>query len=207
MHCITDPLEQASSQARHHNVTPAHWLPRYAFNCTFNGGHGLAWVDGHLLCNHGMPLYAHNVGPGPIPLVGGHPVSVRLQFVKNTTDAADVAVEMMWVCSSATATLGAKSGDEGQRTIAATQQRSHDQQAFAPLPGSQLLSAYPSAAETHMADLQREQYNTTAGWGSWYPHNLLAVTRLPDGAQVKFGLCQVCCNSCRRVFFNSAPPP
>jgi hypothetical protein len=92
MHCITDPLEHASSQARHHNVTPAHWLPRYAFNCTFNGGHGLAWVDGHLLCNHGMPLYAHNVGPGPIPLVAGHPVSVRLQFVKNTTDAADVAV-------------------------------------------------------------------------------------------------------------------
>ena len=55
-----------------------------------------------------------------------------------------------------------------------------------------------------MAGLQREQYATTAGWGSWYPHNLLAVTRLPDGAQLQFGLCQVSTGACEVTTVDSS---
>ena len=36
-----------------------------------------------------------------------------------------------------------------------------------------------------------------------YPHNLLAVTRLPDGAQLSFGLCQLDSGTCETVSVDS----
>ena len=55
-----------------------------------------------------------------------------------------------------------------------------------------------------MESLVREQYDRTAGWGSWYPHNLLAVTRLPDGAQIRFGLCRLSSGTCEMNTVDSA---
>ena len=51
----------------------------YAFNCSFANGFGLAWVDGHVLCTHGMPLYASNTGFESLQLAAGTPVSIRMQ--------------------------------------------------------------------------------------------------------------------------------
>lgn len=97
------------------------------------------------------------------------PHAFSLRFVKNTSALADARVNMEW-----------KEGD----------------QAFQPIPTKMLSPMLPTAAHTKMAAVQREQYAKTAGWGSWYPHNLLAATRLPDGATVGFGLCQLDTGDC-----------
>ena len=52
------------------SVTPTE-TANYFFNCSFDGGFGLGWVDGHVLCTQNMPLYQSNAGPGAIPLVAG----------------------------------------------------------------------------------------------------------------------------------------
>ena len=156
----------------------------YAFNCSFDGGHGLGWVDGHVLCTQNMPLYRDNKGPGAIPLVAGKAYSLRFQFVKNTTAPTNASAEMRW----------AKAAALGGSPVAPLQ----------PIPASVLSPALPTAAHTRMAQLQRDQFATTAGWGSWYPHNLLAVTRLPDGAQLNFGLCQLSSSKCEYVSIDSA---
>ena len=66
------------------SITPTE-TAAYAFNCSFDGGHGLGWIDGHVLCTQNMPLYSSNRGPGGIPLVAGKAYSLRFQFMKNTT--------------------------------------------------------------------------------------------------------------------------
>eukprot|EP00662_Eupelagonemidae_sp_cell21_P046571 gene46571-43612_t len=55
-----------------------------------------------------------------------------------------------------------------------------------------------------LAWLQQDQARRTAGWGSWYAHNLLVVTRLPDAAQVRFGLCQLSTGACELQTVNAA---
>eukprot|EP01052_Picozoa_sp_SAG31_P029445 SAG31_NODE_2928_length_4900_cov_6.506561_2_plen_494_part_00 len=69
---------------------------------------------------------------------------------------------------------------------------------------SVLSPTSPSAAHAKLMALQRKQYSRTAGWGSWYPHNLLCVTRLPDGAQLRFGLCQISTGACELISIDSA---
>lgn len=118
----------------------------YRFNCTFIGGYGLAWVDGHFLCNHGMPAYANQVGPLALNLIKDKPVSILLQFAKNTSAPADASAELLWSTSAA----------------------------FSPVPVNFLSIEAPSPAWARMHDLKREQYTRTAGWGSWDAHNLLA---------------------------------
>jgi hypothetical protein len=71
------------------SITPTTATAAYLFNCTFTNGYGIAWVDGHVLCTQGYPLYEGNVGPGPITLMAGKTVSIRLRFVKNTTTIGD----------------------------------------------------------------------------------------------------------------------
>lgn len=165
------------------SITPTE-TGAYAFNCSFDGGYGLGWVDGHVLCTQNMPLYQSNKGPGAIPLVAGKAYSLRFQFMKNTTTPTNASAEMRWAKAAA---LG------GAPTAP-----------LEPIPASLLSPALPTAAHTRMAELQRSQFATTAGWGSWYPHNLLAVTRLPDGAQLNFGLCQLSSSTCEYVTVDSA---
>ena len=167
------------------SVTP-HTSGMYAFNCTFGGdSYGLGWVDGHVLCTHGMPLYAGNVGFRALNLTAGVAVSVRLQMLKNTSSVADVASELRWQKLE-----GEAGGSEADP--------------MSPIPASVLSAHLPAAAQTQMAAIQREQYTSSAGWGSWYPHNLLSVTRLPDGAQLEFGLCQLSSSTCELVSIDSA---
>lgn len=165
------------------SITPSE-TASYAFNCSFDGGHGLAWVDGHVLCTQNMPLYASNRGPGAIPLVAGKAYSLRFQFMKNTTTPTNASAEMLW----------AKAAALGGPPTAPLEQ----------IPQRVLSPALPTAAAARMAELQRDQFANTAGWGSWYPHNLLAVTRLPDGAQLNFGLCQLSSSTCEYVSIDSA---
>ena len=168
------------------SITPAQ-TAAYLFNCSFTGGYGLAWVDGQVLCTHSMPLYRGDGAPneGSIPLEHGKQYAVRLMFMKNDTAAVDASAELHW-------TKFATRWDN----ISATGPE--------PIPASLLSPALPSAAHSKLAALQRDQYSRTAGWGSHYPHNLLCVTRLPDGAQLRFGLCQLSTGACELISIDSA---
>lgn len=131
-----------------------------------------------MLCTHGYPLYADNVGPGAIALEGGKPYSIMLRYVKNSTTPAPVAsASMLW---------------SQQPEVVPT-----------PIPPSLLTPTLPSAAHSQLAAVQRDQYANTAGWGSWYPHNLLAATRLPDGATIQFGLCQLSTGDCELYAYST----
>ena len=164
----------------------------FVFNCSFTGGYGIAWVDGHVLCTHGMPLYRSDVGPGAIPLAGGKAIPIRMHFLKNESAPGDAAAEMRWAPADA----------ELMKPIPASAAVAARE--WQPIPTDALSAQLPSAAQARMAALQREQYAHTAGWGSWYPHNLLAVTRLPDGAQLRFGLCQLSTGDCELNTIDSA---
>jgi hypothetical protein len=164
------------------SLTPAA-TGSYRFNCSFANGVGLAWVDGHVLCTHGMPLYGRDVGPGALPLVGGQRYAVRMHFLKNTTAEADAGAELLW--SAAPPAAGAAAASPSPPPP------------FVPVPTAQLSPDAPSASAQRMQDMQLDQFERSAGWGSWYPHNLLAVSRLPDGAQVVFGLCQLSTGACQ----------
>ena len=154
----------------------------YTFNCSFGGGYGLAWVGGHLLCTHGMPAYAHDVGPSLLPLTAGKAYAVRLQWMKNTTGKLQGAATVALLWGNA----------------------AHGGAPLAPIDAALLSPTLPTAAATRMAALQRAQYAQTAGWGSWFPYNLLAVSRLPDGAQLVFGLCQLSTGTCQLQTTDSA---
>ena len=170
----------------------------YAFNCSFVGGYGIAWVDGHVLCTHGMPLYAGDVGPGPLPLLAGRAYAVRMHFFKNDTAQADASAAMTWkIGSSGTAgTAGVGQAASALPALRTTHTRMQARmQGF--IPAAALSPVLPSASAERLAALQGEQYARSAGWGSWYPHNLIAVTRLPDGAQLVFGLCQLSSGACQ----------
>lgn len=139
-----------------------------------------------MLCTHGYPLYADNVGPGAIALEGGKPYSIMLRYVKNNTTPAPVASASMLWSQQPTPLLKPLQGlDRHAGEVVPT-----------PIPPSLLTPTLPSAAHSQLAAVQRDQYANTAGWGSWYPHNLLAVTRLPDGATIQFGLCQLSTGDC-----------
>lgn len=58
LRCYYDYCQQAAWTG---SLTPS-TTASYTFNCSFLGGYGIAWVDGHLLCTHGMPLYARDIG-------------------------------------------------------------------------------------------------------------------------------------------------
>ena len=105
-----------------------------------------------------MPFYAIDVGPGAIPLQASQAYAIRLQFMKNDTAPADAGVQMVW-----------------------SRQPGHSAKA---IPTAELTPSLPSPTQA-MAALQRSQFAHTAGWGSWYPHNLLAVTRLPDSSSAR----------------------
>jgi hypothetical protein len=128
----------------------------YRFNCTFEAGFGLAWIDGHIFCSHGLPAYAHDVGPAKIELTAGKPIPVRMQFLVNTSGTVDAAATMLW-SASATAPLE-------------------------PIDPAVLSPQLPSDGQhQRMAALQREQFARSGGWGSWYPYNLIQVTRCARG--------------------------
>ncbi len=192
MSAPTAPLSGAWPKDEWSGVLTAEWsgsltpteTANYFFNCSFDGGFGLGWVDGHVLCTQNMPLYRSNVGPGAIPLVSGKAYSLRFQFMKNTTTPPNASACIRW----------AKAAQLGGTPTAPLQS----------IPANVLTPALPNVAEERMAELRREQFAQTAGWGSWFPHNLLAVTRLPDGAQLNFGLCQLSTGSCEYVTVNSA---
>eukprot|EP01051_Picozoa_sp_SAG22_P013282 SAG22_NODE_1468_length_4349_cov_2.069882_2_plen_237_part_00 len=183
-----------------------------------------------------MPAYAANVGPANLSLVGGRGYAVKMQFLKNATAAADAAAALLWSTAAAPAALG-------------------------PIPASALAPDLPTASHAKMAALQRDQYARSAGWGSWFPYNLLQVrgwvgagnaaegsegscrplaapkqvvlvralrrlvdcllqlpcrswsvrmvgavqvSRLPDGAQLVFGLCQLSTGRCELESRDSA---
>eukprot|EP01052_Picozoa_sp_SAG31_P021517 SAG31_NODE_1669_length_7575_cov_2.213483_1_plen_997_part_00 len=151
----------------------------YRFNCTFLNGFGLAWIDGHIFCNHGLPAYRHQVGPSNILLLAGKGYSVKMQYLKNSTELADASASLLW------------SKDEAP---AALQE----------IPAAALSDKLPTAAHQKLASLQQDQYARSAGWGSWFPYNLLQVSRLPDGAQLVFGLCQLDTGSCELISRDSA---
>lgn len=130
----------------------------YNFSCTFLNGYGLAWVDGHLMCHDGMPLYAHLIGAGPLRLAANTPVPIRLQFVRNDTTKAQASAALLWAINP--------SPDSPQFSG----QPKHDgapQNGLGPIPSSALQMAPASKAEAAMEALQMEQYTETAGWGSW----------------------------------------
>ena len=160
---------------------------KYRFNCTFTtGSYGLAWVDDHLLCSHGMPAYAAKPPALWIGLSASKPVTIRMQVMSNDTSATAASyagATMRW------ASRNAQTGASSPLTS---------------IPESALRPVLASPAEQRMVDLQRKQYSESAGWGSWYPHNLLAVTRLPDAAQLTFGLCRVSTGNCDVESIDSA---
>jgi hypothetical protein len=109
----------------------------YRFNCTFSNGYGLAWVDDHILCVHGMPAYAVNPAAIWIDLKAGTPVAIRMQLIHNETTAAgaNVGASMVWAARNPDGTSGA----------------------LGPLPAS-VLTPTLEPAEERMSSLQRSQY-------------------------------------------------
>jgi hypothetical protein len=149
----------------------------YNFSCSFEGGYGLLWVDDHLWCNHGMPRYAKGVGPSYKTLTTNQSYPIRAQFYHNESNASDMppSLDIKW--------FNNKSIKEPSA-----------------IPAENLSPSLPKADEWRI----KTQKALTNGWGSFYSHNLLAVTRLPDQFQIKIGLCQLSSGACEYDTVDSA---
>jgi hypothetical protein len=172
----SQPASELLGSAQWTGVISVPETANYNFTCTFEGGYGLLWIDDHLWCNHGMPRYSQQYGPPFITLSMNRSYPIRAQLFHNETGVIDVPImEVKWVNN-----------------------KSQTQPAVIP---SQYLSPTLPPADKWRLETQSELTNS---WGSYYAHNLLAVTRFPDHFQLNVGLCQISSGDCEYDTVDSA---